>query len=212
MTGRGGSILGVDGMVAELRGSRVDRREFVRTVTLLGLSSSAAYALAGQGPGASVSSTPLDAATGTPERGGGVLRVSMPLPEISDPATYDWIVKSNVSRHVVEYLTITGADNVTRPYLAERWEPSDDLRTWTFHLRRGVKWHNGDDFTVEDVEFNFRRWLDPRTGSSNQALFAGMLEEVQTGESNPDGTPKDRRSACGRMRSSGSTTTPSGCT
>ena len=35
-------------MVAELRGSRVDRREFVRTVTLLGLSSSAAYALAGK--------------------------------------------------------------------------------------------------------------------------------------------------------------------
>ena len=180
---------GVDGMVAELRGSRVDRREFVRTVTLLGMSSSAAYALAGKVLGERFVD-PADAATGKPERGGGVLRVSMPLPEISDPATYDWIVKSNVSRHVVEYLTITGADNVTRPYLAERWEPSDDLRTWTFHLRRGVKWHNGDDFTVEDVEFNFRRWLDPRTGSSNQALFAGMLEEVQTGESNPDGTRK----------------------
>jgi peptide/nickel transport system substrate-binding protein len=179
----------VDGMVAELRGSRVDRREFVRTVTLLGLSSSAAYTLAGKVLGECFVD-PADAATGKPERGGGVLRVSMPLPEISDPATYDWIVKSNVSRHVVEYLTITGADNVTRPYLVERWEPSDDLRTWTFHLRRGIKWHNGDDFTVEDVEFNFRRWLDPRTGSSNQALFAGMLEEVQTGESNPDGTRK----------------------
>ena len=136
----------------------------------------------------------------------------MPLPEISDPATYDWIVKSNVSRHVVEYLTITGADNVTRPYLAERWEPSDDLRTWTFHLRRGVKWHNGDDFTVEDVEFNFRRWLDPRTGSSNQALFAGMLEEVHDRREQSRRHTERSTQRMREERSSGLTTTPSGCT
>ncbi|MFO1046741.1 MAG: ABC transporter substrate-binding protein [Geminicoccaceae bacterium] len=108
------------------------------------------------------------------------MRIAMPVPEISDPATYDQVAQSNISRHIVEYLTITGPDNVTRPYLAESWEPSDDLRTWTFRLRHAIRWHNGDEFTTEDVEFNFRRWLDPRTGSSNQALFAGMLEESPT--------------------------------
>ena len=184
---------GIGDLVAQLRGGRIGRREFLRTVALLGMSSAAAYALASGIVGERLVD-PAGAATGTPGKGGGTLRVSMPLPEISDPATYDWVVKSNVSRHVVEYLTITGADNVTRPYLAEAWEPSDDLKTWVFHLRRGVKWHNGDDFTVEDVAFNFRRWLDPRTGSSNQALFAGMLTEVRTGESKADGTRKFAKS------------------
>ena len=184
---------GVAGLEAQFRDGRLDRREFLRTVTLLGLSVTAAYALAGGIVGERLvdpAAAGMGTGTGTPGRGGGILRVSMPIPEIADPATYDWVAKSNVSRHVVEYLTITGADNVTRPYLAERWEPSDDLRTWTFHLRRDVKWHNGDEFTAEDVEFNFRRWLDPRTGSSNQALFRGMLEEVQAGEAKADGSPK----------------------
>ncbi|NNG04152.1 MAG: ABC transporter substrate-binding protein, partial [Inquilinus sp.] len=66
----------------------------------------------------------------------------------------------------------------TRPYLAESWQASDDLKTWTFKLRRGVKWNNGDDFGADDVVYNFKRWLDPATGSSNQGLFGAMTETV----------------------------------
>jgi peptide/nickel transport system substrate-binding protein len=87
-----------------------------------------------------------------------------------------------VSRQFVEYLTITGPDNVTRPYLAEQWEASDDLKTWTFKLRRGVKWSNGDEFNADDVVFNFERWLDPATGSSNIGLFSAMTEENAEGK------------------------------
>ena len=114
----------------------------------------------------------------------------MGVQEMADPALFDWTQKSNQSRHIVEYLTYTGPDNITRPYLAESWEPSDDLKTWTFHLRQGVKWNNGDDFTAEDVIFNFKRWLDPKTGSSNIGLIGGLAEEYDTGEKDADGTPK----------------------
>ena len=79
---------------------------------------------------------------------------------------------------MVEYLVITGPDNVTRPYLAEKWQASPDLKTWTFHLRKGITWSNGDPFNADDVAFNFRRWLDPKTGSSNLGLFASMTDEV----------------------------------
>ena len=142
-----------------------DRREFLRTATLLGLGASAAYALAG---------TATKAVRAAPGPAGGTLRISMKVQEMTDPARFDWTEKSNVARHIVEYLTITGIDNVTRPYLAESWSASEDLKTWTFRLRRGVRWSNGDAFGAEDVAFNVRRWTDPKTGSSNKSLFSGL--------------------------------------
>ncbi len=52
-----------------------------------------------------------------------------------------------------------GTTNVV-PALAESWEVSDDLLTWTFHLRKGVKFHDGTDLDAEAVAFNFERWWD----------------------------------------------------
>ena len=46
------------------------------------------------------------------------------------------------------------------PGLAERWGVSDDLKTWTFHLRPGVKFHDGTDLDADAVVFNFQRWWD----------------------------------------------------
>ena len=43
------------------------------------------------------------------------------------------------------------------PSLAESWERSDDGLTWTFHLRRDVRWHDGQPFTAHDVDFTFNR-------------------------------------------------------
>ena len=115
--------------------------------------------------------------------------MAMQVQEMTDPATFDWVEKSNISRQIVEYLTITGSDNITRPYLAESWEPNEDLTEGTFNLRKGIKWSNGDDFNADDVVFNFTRWLDPKTGSSNQGLFSAMLAEHDTGKKDENGNP-----------------------
>ena len=155
----------------------IDRREFLRTVTLLGMSAGAAYSFANMftDSGPSLISS---AEAATPKKG-GIIRAAMQVQDMSDPAVYDWVEKSNVSRQMIEYLTITGADNVTRPLLAEKWVPSEDLKTWTFHLRKGVKFGNGDELTADDVIYNFKRWLDPKTGSSMVGMLNSMLDESE---------------------------------
>lgn len=153
----------------------VGRRDFLRVSSLLGVSAVAAYSFAWR----------VDGPFWIPEAGaakgkmGGELRWAMEVQEITDPATYDWTQKSDIARWIVEYLTRTKSDNVTVPYLAESWEASDDLKTWTFKLRKGVKWNNGDDFIADDVVYNFKRWLDPKVGSSNLSLFSELTETVK---------------------------------
>ena len=173
---------GVEEMKKALAGGKCSRREFLRTVTLLGVSATAAYSMAGL--------PDFISSAHAAQKKGGVLKFGMVVQEMADPATYSWTQKSIVARHVIEYLVETGPDNITRPYLAERWEASDDLKSWTFYLRKGVKWSNGDDFNADDVVFTFTRWLDPKTGSSNLGLFNAMLEE--TGEKDAKGNPVKR--------------------
>lgn len=173
-------------LVEQLRSGKIDRREFLRTTTLLGVSAAAAYAAAGKITGEGF--VP-QARAATPKKG-GVLKASQRVQRMDDPATYDWVQMSNQTRTMLEYLVETGNDNVTRPYLAESWEASDDLKTWTFNLRKGIKWTNGDDFGADDVVHNFTRWLDPSIGSSNLGLFSSMTEEYDTGEKKDDGSPK----------------------
>jgi peptide/nickel transport system substrate-binding protein len=57
------------------------------------------------------------------------------------------------------------------PDLAERWEVSNDGKTWTFHLRRNVKWHDGVPFTAEDVKFTFDSILNPKVNSVRRSDF-----------------------------------------
>jgi peptide/nickel transport system substrate-binding protein len=163
-----------------LRRGRLDRRGFVRIAALLGMSAGAAYALAGLPVPAFAAEGDLPFAPDDPNaREGGILRVAMQVQKMEDPATFSWTQMSNQARQIIEYMTMTGPDNVTRPMLAERWEASDDLKTWTFHLRRGLLWHNGDEFNADDVVFNFERWCDPTLGSSNAGLstFSAVLKD-----------------------------------
>ncbi len=157
---------------------KVDRREFLRTSTLLGLSAGAAYGFVGKVTGESFI-TPAKAAIPT----GGTIRLSMRVLDVKDPHTFSWVYDSNVTRQVVEYMTKTGQDNITRPYLLEGWDASDDLKTWTFKVRQGIKWHNGRELTSDDMIWNIQHCLNADTGSSVLGLMKGyMLNDVGEGD------------------------------
>src|SRR3546814_15710330 len=134
----------------------MDRREFVRLAACLVVSASLAYASAGDPLGGAL----VQKAAAQAPKKGGVLRVAMQVQEMKDPSNFDWTQKSNQKRHIIEYLTLTGSDNVTQQYLEESWEVSDDLKTWHFNLHQGVERSNVDDFNGNDVVVNYTHWCD----------------------------------------------------
>jgi len=64
------------------------------------------------------------------------------------------------------------------PALATSWEWNDDKTQLTMHLREGVKFHSGTDFTADDVLFTFKRVLDPKIGSGQLATMSGWITEA----------------------------------
>ena len=173
---------GLKKLKAQFNDGKMSRREFIRYSTLLGVSATTAYAMMGM-------MAPTKARAADMPMG-GTIRISMRCLEVSSPHTYSWLTDSNQGRGTHEYLSKTGQDNVTRPYLIEKWEASDDLKTWTMNVRK-VKWHSGRDFTADDAIWNIKRCLTPDTGSSVLGLMKGyMLEDYDTGEKDDDGNAK----------------------
>ena len=70
------------------------------------------------------------------------------------------------------------ADFTYAPALAESWETNDDLSSYTFHLRRGVKFHHGKEFKAEDVLFTMNRIRDPEIGVPDAALLDPVVDIV----------------------------------
>jgi len=78
-------------------------------------------------------------------------------------ASTSWIITN------VIYESLVGFDRVQQietPSLAKSWESTPDGLTWTFHLRKGVKWSDGEPFNADDVIFTFQTIYDPQSVSS----------------------------------------------
>jgi peptide/nickel transport system substrate-binding protein len=97
------------------------------------------------------------------QAGTGFVRVALQaMPESFNPVLPIELNGNIVAATLYAPLAVVNPETfATEPYLAESWEVSEDLRTWTFHLRQNAVWHDGVPITAEDVKFTYDKIRDP---------------------------------------------------
>ncbi len=97
-------------------------------------------------------------------------------PDQLDPHITSAYFSFQVLENVYDTLVEPDENLAMQPALAESWEVSDDLLTWTFDLREGVTFHDGSDFTADDVVYSYKRIIDEALNPSWR--FASVTDVV----------------------------------
>ncbi|MCP4206677.1 MAG: ABC transporter substrate-binding protein [Shimia sp.] len=151
-----------------VRRDGMDRREFLALASAFGATSTTAYGMLGL-------TTPA-AAQAMPKQGGTV-RIQQEVRALKDPRLFDWPQIANFTRGWLETLITYESDGTFKPGLLESWEISDDAKTYTLFIRKGVNWNNGTPFTSDDVARNIRSWCDrDLAGNSMAGRFATLID------------------------------------
>jgi peptide/nickel transport system substrate-binding protein len=165
-------------IIDEYRAGYIGRREFIRRGAGVGMSLPLVGFLAsacgsGEEPGGG--GTPAQSEDVKP---GGTLKTGMQAPA----SDLDPIVVNNQGALAVigqsgEYLIYSDRELKPIPRLAESWEPNEDGSQWTFKIRQGVKFQNGQPMTAEDVAATFNLHADPDSGGNALSAFRGVLSK-----------------------------------
>lgn len=113
-----------------------------------------------------------------PKPGGKIVVGVYSIPRQLDPQQSKSGEEYIIGRLVYEGLTTLDRNLQPVPELATEWSVGDDLRTWTFKIRPGVKFHDGLELSADDVVFSFERLLNPETGSPARANLQ-IIETVR---------------------------------
>ncbi|BCW89831.1 putative deoxycholate-binding periplasmic protein YgiS [Alphaproteobacteria bacterium SO-S41] len=117
-------------------------------------------------------------------------------PGTLDPQKFNLLSEDNIMRDLFEGLTTQDADNAIIPGQAESWTVSDDGKVWTFKLRAGLVWSDGEPVTADDFVAGARRAVDPAIAAplpdsalkllNARAILAGTMKPDQLGIAAPD--------------------------
>ncbi|OGQ34140.1 MAG: oligopeptide-binding protein oppA [Deltaproteobacteria bacterium RIFCSPHIGHO2_12_FULL_43_9] len=110
----------------------------------------------------------------------------------SEPPSLDWSlatdhVSADILVNIMEGLVIFDNNLKPQPAMAEKWDVSPDGKTYTFHIRKNIKWNDGKPLTAHDFYYSWQRLLDPKTA----AEYAYFLFDVKNAQEFNSGKLKD---------------------
>jgi len=185
----------------QLRDGQIDRRQFMRRATGLGVSAATLTTFLRSVPAAAQDATPV--ASGavirsiSREDAAAKLRSNFQIADAtSEGGQLIWADVSDIdSTNIVLgndaptndvlgliYEALVGVDpfdGTIVPGLADSYEIAEDGITYTFHLNKDVKWHDGTDFTAQDVAFTIDAYLSPDTGSAYTTSIGLALKSYE---------------------------------
>ena len=169
-------------VIDELLAGRLSRRDFIRKGTMVGLSLPVVGGILACG------STSTSSALGNTEKAGPTLPA--PAGKAGATITAGTIVPTgtpnpllvddtggiDLLNQVGEMLVFYDNHNVARPWLATSWSSNASATVWSFKIRQGVKFSNGQPMTADDVVYSFKTQSDPKNGGNALSVFGGILE------------------------------------
>ena len=114
------------------------------------------------------------AATGPAKRGGVLIVGATDEAASLDPHWQNALARQQRTQNIYSYLVQADNDLRIQPDLAEKWDLSSDGMTFTFSLRKGVKFHNGRELVASDVQYSLERIRDPNKASQGKGLMASI--------------------------------------
>jgi peptide/nickel transport system substrate-binding protein len=171
---RGSSEL-ENSFIDEFAAGRLSRREFVRRGVVAGLSMPLLTAIMAACGGANSSSTPASGSSGA-GKPGGTIKAGIVTPTAAiNPVTVADQGGLDMLGQTGEYLAISDSSLNLVPVLAESWSANANSTVWTFKIRQGVKFHNGQALTADDVVYTYKLQTDPKGSSNALSAFGGAL-------------------------------------
>jgi peptide/nickel transport system substrate-binding protein len=170
-------LTGEERLARQFLQGRIDRRTFLHRGAVMGATGGGLLAslLAACGgstkPLANTTTTAAGAGDGGAAVAGGTLKAALTgEPDSLDPAKSQIYTGAQVYDNI--FSKLVDLDETGQPYgvLATKWTQVDP-KTWTFDLRDGVKFHNGEPFTATDVKYTFERILAAKTASGYAPLY-----------------------------------------
>src|SRR5881227_3791079 len=154
-------------IIDEFAAGRLSRRDFIRRGTVVGISVPLLGSiLAACGSSSTSTGTPGSTATATGAPG-AVIKAGIVTPTAAvNPVTVADQGGLDMLGQTGEYLCLSTQKLTLQPVLATGWTPNSKSDVWTFKIRQGVKFHNGQALTADDVVYTYQLHTNPK-GEAN---------------------------------------------